>query len=209
MIGFARGRLVADLDAYERHRFADGTCPLTWRQGLKHDAAAVMELTGDGLAGPLRNKLGEPVDVEPEYVYPLLKGADLAGPAPVAPRRGGDRDPARIGQDTRAWSSAAPRLWPTSSATPRASRGGSRRSTAASRRSRCSASGPYSFAPYKVAVSGLHSRRGSTRSGPVAGRPVMLDDTGYFLACRSAEQAALVAGAPATTRSTLEPDPAP
>ena len=35
--------------------------------------------------------------------------------------------------------------------------------------------------------------RGSARSGRSAGRPVMLDDTCYFLACESPEQAALVA----------------
>jgi hypothetical protein len=49
---------------------------LTWRQGVKHDAAAVMEL--DAEEGRLRNKLGEEVMVEEDYVYPLLKGADLA-----------------------------------------------------------------------------------------------------------------------------------
>src|SRR5262249_14639817 len=38
ILGFARGWLIADRDAYRRSAFADGTCPRTWRQGLKHDA---------------------------------------------------------------------------------------------------------------------------------------------------------------------------
>ncbi|MCA1685615.1 MAG: hypothetical protein LC745_06440, partial [Planctomycetia bacterium] len=54
--------------------------------------------------------------------------------------------------------------------------------------------GPYCFAPYKVAVSGLHKAPVFHAVGPQGGRPVMLDDTGYFLACRSPEQAALAAG---------------
>jgi len=41
--------------------------------------------------------------------------------------------------------------------------------------------GPYAFAPYKVAVSGLYKRCQFTLIGPHDGRPVMLDDTCYFL----------------------------
>ena len=52
--------------------------------------------------------------------------------------------------------------------------------------------GPYAFAPYKVAVSGLHKTPRFRAIGPVAGRPVMLDDTCYFLPCSSPDQAALV-----------------
>src|SRR4051794_6900416 len=69
-IGFARGRLVADLPGFERWAFADGACPLTWRQGLKHDAAAVMELDRDDHPPALRNKHGTTVEVEHAYVYP-------------------------------------------------------------------------------------------------------------------------------------------
>lgn len=50
--------------------------------------------------------------------------------------------------------------------------------------------GPYSFAPFKVAISGLHKVPVFRALGPVQGRPVMLDDTCYFLACSSAEEAA-------------------
>src|SRR5690606_34050012 len=80
-MGFARGRLVADAAAYARAAFADGTSPLQWRQGIKHDAAAVMEL----VRGPdgYRNGLGERVDVEPDWVYPLCKGADLQRDDPL------------------------------------------------------------------------------------------------------------------------------
>ena len=44
VMGFAGGWLLADHAAYRAAAAADGICPLTWRQGLKHDAAAVMEL---------------------------------------------------------------------------------------------------------------------------------------------------------------------
>ena len=51
--------------------------------------------------------------------------------------------------------------------------------------------GPYSFAPYKVAISGLH-KVPKFRRRPAAGRPVMLDDTCYFLPCPSAVEAAFL-----------------
>jgi hypothetical protein len=198
-IGFARGRLVADFAAFQRWSFADGACPLTWRQGLKHDAAAVMELdlAYDGAAPPVRNKRGAAVDVEPAYVYPLLKGSDLARSEPEidppAPRRAVIVTQTRIGQDTSMLEQTAPRLWAYLSA-----------HTAAFARRKSSiyrgqppfaifGIGPYSFAPYKVAVSGLHKTPQFRAIGPAQGRPVMFDDTCYFLACRKPEQAALVA----------------
>ena len=100
-LGLEGDRLIADVEAYRRVAFADGPCPLTWRQGVKHDAAAVMELTRseDGL---LRNKLGEVVDVEEEFVYPLLKGTDLAGSKTMRPRRSVIVTQRRLGEDTRA-----------------------------------------------------------------------------------------------------------
>ena len=50
--------------------------------------------------------------------------------------------------------------------------------------------GPYSFAPFKVAISGLHKAPAFRAVRPRDGRPVMLDDTCYFLPCSSAAEAA-------------------
>jgi hypothetical protein len=202
-LGFARGRLVADVSEFPRWTFADGTCPLAWRQGVKHDAAAVMELVldldPDGAPGSVRNKQGAAVDVEPAFLYPLLKGTDLARsesesePYSPRPRRAVIVTQTRIGQDTRALEQAAPRLWTYLMAHAAAL---ARRKSSIYRGQPPFAIfgiGPYSFAPYKVAVSGLHKTPRFRVIGPVAGQPVMLDDTCYFLACATPEQAALVA----------------
>ena len=53
--------------------------------------------------------------------------------------------------------------------------------------------GPYSFAPFKVAICGLHKAPVFRAVGPVEGRPAMFDDTCYFLPCSSAEEAAALA----------------
>lgn len=190
-IGFVQGKLVADIDRYRPLAFADGLSPLTWRQGLKHDAATVMELEHDPGTGSLRNKRGELLDVEPEWVYPLLKGADLVrGPAP-RPNRSVIVTQRRVGQDTRGLEQAAPRLWTYLEGHAAVF---ARRKSSIYRGQASYAMfgiGPYSFAPYKVAVSGLGKRPRFQAVGSVGGRPVMLDDTCYFLPCRSPEQAAI------------------
>jgi hypothetical protein len=195
-IGFARGRLVADLLGFQHWTFADGVCHLTWRQGLKHDAAAVMELDlNDNGATAVRTKATAAVDVEPAFLYPLLKGTDLARsePEPPRPRRAVIVTQTRIGQDTRALEQAAPRLWAYLSGHAAALAGRKSSIYRGQPPFAIFGIGPYSFAPYKVAVSGLHKTPRFRAIGPVNGRPVMLDDTCYFLACQTPEQAALVA----------------
>lgn len=49
--------------------------------------------------------------------------------------------------------------------------------------------GDYSFAPWKVAVSGFYKSLAFAAIGPRDGKPVVLDDTSYFLACQSKKQA--------------------
>lgn len=186
-MGFARARLVVDFAAYSRVSTIDGASPIEWRQGLKHDASAVMELTGER-----RNGLGGTVEVEDEHVYPLLKGSDLARPRPIAPRRAVLVTQRAIGEDTRPLERDAPRLW----AYLQRHDGAFDRRKSSVYRGRPPYSmfgvGPYAFAPYKVAVSGLHKHAVFHAVGPVDRRPVMCDDTSYYLSCRSAEQAALI-----------------
>lgn len=50
-------------------------------------------------------------------------------------------------------------------------------------------SGNYSFAPWKVGISRLYKRLRFRLIPPEKGRPVMLDDTGYFLPCDSEREA--------------------
>ena len=53
--------------------------------------------------------------------------------------------------------------------------------------------GPYSFAPWKVAISGFYKRLDFRCVGPVEDKPVVLDDTCYFLPCRTEHDARLLA----------------
>ncbi|MBE3559266.1 MAG: SAM-dependent methyltransferase [Ktedonobacteraceae bacterium] len=190
-IGIVHGQLVSDITTHQNFAFIDGTCQLTWRQGLKHDAAAIFELRY-GSSGRLYNKLGEIVSVEREYIYPLLKSSDIGGKAREQSKRAVLVTQRYIGEDTRCLEYEAPLLWKYLI---------SHRETIEARKSSIYNNQPpfaifgigdYSFAPYKVAISGMHKRLKFSVTGPINGRPVQFDDTCYFLACESARQAALI-----------------
>jgi hypothetical protein len=189
-LGCVDGRLVADLARYRRWQHLIGASPYPWRSGIKHDCAAVMELrrTGDRL----HNGLGEAVEVEDRVLYPMLKSSELA--------RDGDATPCRImivpqrttGEDTSRLAEAAPRTW----------RYLARHRAALDRRGSSIyrgrppfaifGVGDYTFAPWKVAISGLYKKLRFRVVGPEAGKPVVFDDTCYFAACHSRAEAELV-----------------
>ena len=75
-IGFEDGALLADVAAYQRWKRLCGDGPLKWRSGIKHDCAKVMELCREG--GRYRNGLGELVELEGLYLYPMLKSSAVA-----------------------------------------------------------------------------------------------------------------------------------
>lgn len=189
-MGVANGQLVANLSQYRRCAGADGRCPLTWRQGIKHDAASVMELvpTRHGY----RNKLHEHVDVEADYLYPFLKSWDVVNLRHPQHRFWVILPQRQLGEDTHRLQEAAPKLW--AYLTAHAPVFERRKSSVYRGQPPFSlfGIGDYAFAPYKVVVSGFHKRPHFRAVGPVAGRPVMVDDTCYYLACRSAPQAALI-----------------
>ncbi len=165
---------------------------LSWRQGIKHDAVNVMELTEDP-PGRWRNKAGILVEVEPEYVYPLLKSSDLFNGRETRPRRHVIVTQKRIGENTDCLRGTAPMLW---GYLRRNSEAFAKRKSSVFKRQSSFAMfgvGDYSFADHKVAVAGLYSEPRFRVLKPIRGKPVMLDDTCYFAGCQSADHASFVA----------------
>ena len=190
VMGFGRGKLVADTDSYEEVEFADGESPVMWRQGIKHDAAKLMELAPSPTdAGSLTNGFGEEVDVEDEFLYPLMKSTDLfrgheARRLVIVPQRS-------VGEDTNGLRIAAPKLW--GYLTAHGETFAARRSSIYRRKPPFSifGVGEYTFTEWKVAISGLHKTPVFRIIGPRQGRPVVFDDTCYLLACEGRAQAEL------------------
>lgn len=190
--GYNDGRLVANIDAYRRWRHLLGESAYRWRSGVKHDCSKVMELceATDGL----QNGLGEYVDVERECLYPMLKSSELANDRTEEPRRWMIVTQREIGQDTTALKSQAPKTWQylISHAEYLDKRG----SSIYRKRPRFSVFGigGYSFAPWKIAVSGFYKSLNFVRLGPYREKPIMLDDTGYLLPCNSRREADFLYG---------------
>jgi hypothetical protein len=198
-IGWRHETLVADPAACDRHQMllqpAREAGTMRWRSGVKHDCSAVMEFRREGGgAGRLVNGYAETADLEPDYVYPLLKGTDLANGRVAGARRWLLVTQGRPGEDTAIIAQRAPKTW-----AYLGTHGGqldARRSAIYRNRPRFSVFGvgPYTFAPWKVAISALHKRLLFTPIGPIDDRPVMLDDTCYQLSFASALEAQFVAG---------------
>jgi len=190
--GLRDGLLVARVDCYERWRGLYAREAQGWRSGIKHDCSKVFELTKDGEC--YRNGLGERVMLEPDLVFPLLKSSDLAQDRGAAARRFMLVPQRSVGEDTRGLRLLSPQTWRYLTAHASAIYRGRPRFS-------IFGVGPYTFAPWKVAISGLYKRLHFVEVGPYDGRPVVLDDTCYFYPCKSAEEchavAALLRSAPA------------
>ncbi|MBN2492317.1 MAG: SAM-dependent DNA methyltransferase [Planctomycetes bacterium] len=185
VFGWRDGALVADVTAHARVRELAGAERTVWRSGVKHDCARVMELHRAG--DRWRNGLGETVCLEPDRLHPLAKCSDLDRGRP--PSRWVVVTQRRTGEDTAKLEHEAPQTW--AYLLRNAARLDGRASTVYRGRPRFAmfGVGPYAFQPWKVAVSGLHKRLRFRVVGPVDGQAVLLDDTGYLLACRGRAEA--------------------
>jgi hypothetical protein len=189
-IGFIDGVLVSDIDCYETHRHLDGGSSIyTWRSGIKHDASKVMEFTNEN--GRLINGYGNVVDIEHNFVFPLLKSSDL-GNGRIAIRKSVLVTQKHTGDDTSEIERKAPKTWAYLMA--HADALDERKSSIYKNRPRFSVFGigSYSFAPWKVCISGLYKKISFVLVGPSEGRPVMVDDTCYSISCASKEEASLL-----------------
>jgi len=185
--GIRDGFLIADLRAYDRSRYLTGRSPVPWRSGIKHDCTKVLELRKEN--GVYRNGLDETVELEETFLYPVLKGADLANGRTNEIRRWLLVPQRQVGEDTRHIESIAPLTW---NYLQRNREPFSRRRSSIYRNQPPFAIfgvGPYSFAPWKVAISALYKNRRFQAVGPYLGKPVMLDDTCYFYPCRDEQEA--------------------
>ncbi len=196
--GVREGRLVADLEAYDRHGFLRGDGLVGWRSGVKHDCSRVFELSK--VNGGFVNGFGERVAIESDVVFPLLKSSDVArGREPrkhlLLPHQSMEESPADLEH-------RAPAAW--SYLMSHTGILGERRSSIYRKRPPFSVFGigPYSLTRWKVAISGLYKELRFSRVGPHDGHPVVLDDTCYLFPCDSEEECdalyELLASPPAT-----------
>ena len=177
--GYFKNNFVADIDAYTDALSVEGTSDLRWRSGVKHDCSSVMELSN--INETLQNGLSKTVSVEPDYIYPLLKSSDLVKENLLLGRKYVLISQKKIGEDTLVLKSKAPKFWKYLSA--HQEKLNDRKSSIYRDKPPFSifGIGEYSFAPWKVAISGLYKQSKFSLIPPYEGKPVMLDDTCYFI----------------------------
>ena len=185
--GLRSSRLVADLASLDAYGHLCGTSVVKWRSGIKHDCSRVMELRPGAKPDLYENGLGETVKLERNFLFPMLKSSELSKGS--TPSRYMLVTQTSIGEDTARIASSAPLTW--NYLESHADLLDARSSTIYRNRPRYSVFGvgSYSFAPWKVAISGFYKHLDFQIVAPLNERPVVLDDTCYFLPCWSKSEA--------------------
>ncbi|MDZ7363361.1 MAG: class I SAM-dependent methyltransferase [candidate division KSB1 bacterium] len=185
--GYRDGVMVRDLAAFDALHHLHGESAIMWRSGVKHDCAEVMEFrkTEKGLV----NGLGEAVDIEPDYLFPLLKGSVLANGQVESTTRYVLMTQQFVGESTDDIQKLAPKTWAYLEA--HAKHLDSRKSRVHRNQPRFAifGVGAYTFAPWKIAICGLYKTLQFRLVGEIEGKPAIFDDTVYFLSFADEQQA--------------------
>lgn len=192
VFGYHEGMMLSHVDGFYEHKgFLGKDCHYTWRSGVKHDSSKVMELrkTEDGL----RNGYGDLVEIESLCAFPLLKSSDLGNRRVKETRLEVIVTQQKVGQPTDYIQSDAPLTWQYLEKHATAMDG--RRSSIYRNKPRFSVFGvgDYTFTDWKVAISGFYKRLEFQVVGPIDEKPVVFDDTVYFLSAKTEAEASFLA----------------
>lgn len=188
VLGFHSGMMLSDVPTFSRQRTLLGNDKnYVWRSGIKHDCSKVMELKKDG--NELHNGLGESVEIEADYLFPLLKSSDLGNARLLKTRYLAVVTQRKVGQSTEAIRDRAPRTW--SYLMRHGERLDKRGSVIYRKKPRFSifGVGDYTFTPWKLAISGFYKSLEFQVVSPINDSPVVFDDTVYFLNAHSKAEA--------------------
>lgn len=177
--GWVEDKFVSEIEEYGDIRRFDGVFPFEWRQGVKHDCSSVMELTK--VNSHYTNGMGEEVHLEEELLYGILKSSHLKDPVISTPRTFIIMTQHKIGQDTSFIQQQFPKTFAYLSRNK--GRLDQRRSMIYRDKPAFSifGVGDYSFKPFKVCISGLYKHFRFNLILPDNVKPLMLDDTCYFI----------------------------
>lgn len=186
-VGHRNGITVRDLVTFEKLSNYYGRSQVKWRSGIKHDCSDVMEFQKAGES--YINGLGEIVEIESTYLYPLLKGSDVANSRIGKTNRYVLVTQKTVGESTSPIKKLAPKTWEYLE---------SHAKYLDERKSRIYKDNPqfsifgvgsYTFAPYKIAICSLYKKLAFQLIKQIEGKPVVFDDTVYFLSFDKQQEA--------------------
>ena len=178
-MGSRMGMAVSDIPSFDAHADLIGASPVRWRSGVKHDAVQIMELVeAEGASFNIR---GDRVDIEDTYLYPMLKGTSLNNGRVCDTNRYMIVPQRLVGEATDVIEGRAPKTW--AYLLQHGQELDQRKSSIYKSNPRFSVFGvgEYTFKPWKIALSALHKTLSFQIVGPCNGKPVVFDDTVYFV----------------------------
>lgn len=186
--GWVLDKFVSDFERYKLINDIDGISPFEWRQGIKHDCASIMEL--ERRNGCFVNGLQQEIYLEEDLVFGVLKSSDLKQAVIDKTRKFTIITQKKVGQDTSFIKKDFPKTF--NYLNSNKAQFDSRKSSIYKNKPDFSifGIGDYSFAPYKITISGLYKNYFFNLVLPQNGKPIMLDDTCYLLGFHKLEYAA-------------------
>lgn len=184
-MGFIKDIFFTDILNYNIE--FEGEFQYEWRQGVKHDASKIMELSINS-ENKFVNGFNEVIDIEDTLVYPLLKSSDIKKyNLDYIFKKYVIITQNKVGQSTKYIEKECPKLWNYLN---------TKRDIFNKRKSKIYKNSPpfsifgigdYSFSKYKVVISGFYKE-------PIFKmvknqKEVMLDDTCYFLSFNKEKEA--------------------
>ncbi len=180
-LGWVNGKFTYNIKKYEVSKTIDGISPLIWRQGVKHDCTKIVVIDPIKSSKLYRNGFKEEVLIENDFVYDLIKSSDLKNFETKSARKKIIITQRKINEDTTKLRKLSPLLWDYLI---------KNRNHFDRRKSKIYKNSPlfsifgigdYSFKTYKVAISGFYKKPHFSLVHPIQNKPVMLDDTCYFI----------------------------
>lgn len=192
-IGYSNNHLISNIELYDKSKHIEGKSQYVWRNGIKHDAAKVMEFSF--VDDKLINGLNKEIDIELDLVFPLLKSSDIANGKngkTIVPRKFVLVPQHFIGEDTDYIHFQFPKTW--SYLENYQDIFYARKSSIYKNKPKYSifSVGEYTFAPYKIAISGLYKTLSFKLISKYNSKPYILDDTCNFIPAYSREEAELL-----------------
>lgn len=186
--GWVQDKFVSDIQHYKHSFDIDGISPFEWRQGVKHDLSSLMEL--EKVNGHYINGLHQEINLEDDLIFGVLKSSDLKQTVIDKTRKFTIITQKKVGQDTSFIKKDFPKTF--NYLQKNKAQFELRKSSIYNNKPDYSifGIGDYSFAPYKISISGLYKNYFFNLVLPQNGKPIMLDDTCYLLGFDKLEFAA-------------------
>lgn len=187
-IGYHNQTLISDLEAFNKvSSFFTDRNIIKWRSGIKHDCSKVMELSK--INNTLINGFGESVDIEDTFIYPLLKGSDVANGRTGNTNKYVIVTQNNIGVSTDDIKKTAPKTWIYLSNNSQYLDNRKSRIYKDKPRFSVFGVGDYSFKKWKIAICGLYKRLEFKLIGQINNKPIFFDDTVYFVSFENKKEA--------------------